>query len=121
MNGSQNQHIDQKPSLSLLFLPFLRLGITSVGGPAMTAYIRITAVEKKKWLDDSTFRAGVALCQVIPGATAMQVAAYVGLRTRGVAGAATTFIGFGLPAFLIMISLSALYVRTQNLPVVVSL
>jgi chromate transporter len=121
MNRSQCQHIDQKPSLPLLFLSFLRLGITSFGGPAMTAYIRMMAVEKKKWLDDSTFRAGVALCQVIPGATAMQVAAYVGLRTRGVAGAAATFIGFGLPAFLIMISLSALYVRTHNLPVVVSL
>ncbi len=87
----------------------------------MTAYIRRMAVEQKKWLDDPTFRAGVALCQVIPGATAMQVAAYVGLRTHGVAGAAATYIGFGLPAFLIMISLSALYVRTHNLPIVVSL
>lgn len=87
----------------------------------MIAYIRRMAVEQKKWLDDPTFRAGVALCQAIPGATAMQVAAYVGLRTRGVAGAAVTYIGFGLPAFLIMISLSALYVRTHNLPVAVSL
>jgi chromate transporter len=121
MNRSQFQQSNQKPSLLLLFLSFLRLGITSFGGPAMTAYIRIMAVEKKKWIDDSTFRAGVALCQVIPGATAMQVAAYVGLRMRGVAGAAVTFIGFGLPAFLIMISLSALYVRTHNLPIALSL
>jgi chromate transporter len=87
----------------------------------MTVYIRRMAVEQKKWLDDPTFHAGVALCQAIPGAIAMQVAAYVGLRTRGVAGAAATYIGFGLPAFLIMISLSALYVRTHNLPIVVSL
>lgn len=87
----------------------------------MIAYIRRMAVEQKRWLDDSTFRAGVALCQAIPGATAMQVAAYVGLRTRGVAGAAATYIGFGLPAFLIMITLSAMYVRTHNLPIAVSL
>lgn len=87
----------------------------------MIAYIRRIAVEQKKWLDDPTFRAGVALCQAIPGATAMQVAAYVGLRTRGVSGAAATYIGFGLPAFLIMISLSALYVRTHNLPIALSL
>lgn len=87
----------------------------------MIAYIRRMAVEQNKWLDDPTFRAGVALCQAIPGATAMQVAAYVGLRVRGVAGAAATYIGFGLPAFLIMISLSALYVRTHNLPITLSL
>lgn len=87
----------------------------------MTAYIHRMAVEEKEWLDDPTFRAGVALCQVIPGATAMQAAAYVGLRARGVAGAAATYIGFSLPAFLIMISLSALYVRAYNLPVAVSL
>ena len=74
----------------------------------MTAYIHRMAVEEEKeWLDDPTFRAGVALCQVIPGATAMQAAAYVGLRARGVAGAAATYIGFSLPAFLIMISLSS--------------
>ena len=111
----------QRPSLALLFISFFRLGLTSFGGPAMTAYIRRIAVENKKWLDDPTFRAGVALCQAIPGATAMQVAAYVGFRIRGVAGAAATYIGFGLPAFLIMISLSALYVRTHNLPIAVSL
>lgn len=87
----------------------------------MTFYIHRMAVEQKKWIDDPTFLAGVALCQAIPGATAMQVAAYVGLRTRGVAGAAATYIGFSLPAFLIMVSLSALYVKTHNLPVVVSL
>ena len=89
MNPSQN------PSLALLFISFLRLGLTSFGGPAMIAYIRRMSVEQKNWLDNGTFRAGVALCQAIPGASAMQMAAYVGLRTRGVAGAAVTYIGFG--------------------------
>jgi chromate transporter len=113
--------IPQRPSLSLLFISFFRLGMTSFGGPAMTAYIYRMAVEQKGWLDNPTFHAGVALCQVIPGATAMQVAAYVGLKTRGIVGAAVAYIGFSLPAFLIMISLSALYVKTHNLPIVVSL
>lgn len=87
----------------------------------MIAYIHRMAVEQKSWLDEETFRAGVALCQAIPGASAMQMAAYVGLRTRGIAGAAATYIGFGLPAFLMMLLLSALYAQTHNLPVVVSL
>ncbi|MHB8119520.1 MAG: chromate efflux transporter [Methanothrix sp.] len=111
----------QLPSLSMLFVSFLRLGATSFGGPAMIAYIHRMAVEQKSWLDDETFRAGVALCQVIPGASAMQMAAYVGLRTRGIAGAAVTYIGFGLPAFLMITLLSALYEQTHNLPIAVSL
>jgi chromate transporter len=115
MNPSQN------PSLSLLFISFLRLGLTSFGGPAMIAYIRRMAVEQKNWLDNETFRAGVALCQAIPGASAMQMAAYVGLRTRGVAGAAVTYIGFGLPAFLMIMLLSAIYKQTHNLSIAVSL
>jgi chromate transporter len=86
----------------------------------MVAFIRRMTVEQKHWLDEETFRDGVALCQMIPGATAMQVAAYVGLRTRGVLGASASFVGFGLPAFLLMMTFSALYTYTHSLPAVVS-
>jgi chromate transporter len=110
----------QSPSLSHLFFAFLRLGATAFGGPAMVAYIRKMAVEKNRWLDDHSARDGVALCQTIPGATAMQMSAYIGFRARGVGGAAASFIGFGLPAFLFMMILSALYVQTHTLPAVVS-
>ena len=79
------------------------------------------AVEKNHWLDDHSARDGVALCQTIPGATAMQMSAYVGFRARGVAGAGASFIGFGLPAFIFMMILSALYARTHTLPAVVSI
>jgi chromate transporter len=120
MEQSQYQHHNPNPSLFQLFTSFLRLGATAFGGPAMVAYIRKMAVEKKRWLDDQSAHDGVALCQTIPGATAMQMSAYVGLRARGVAGAAASFIGFGLPAFLFMMILSALYARTHTLPAVVS-
>jgi chromate transporter len=108
------------PSLAALFAAFLVLGLTAFGGPAMVAYIRELAVEKRRWVDRDSFDSGVALCQVIPGATAMQTAGYVGLRVRGVVGAAATFIGFGLPAFALMLALSALYARTHQLPIVLS-
>ena len=84
----------------------------------MVPYIGKMAVEDRRWLDEDTFRDGVALCQTIPGATAMQVAAYVGFRARGVAGTAVSFIGFGLPAFLLMVGLSAFYVSSHTLPAV---
>jgi len=110
----------ETPSLTHLFLSFLRLGVTAFGGPAMVAYIRKLAVEKNHWIGEQDARDGVALCQTIPGATAMQLTAYVGFRVRGVAGAAISFIGFGLPAVLFMIILSALYIRTHALPSVIS-
>ena len=108
-------------SLVKIFTRFLRLGLTAFGGPAMVAYIRSMAVEREKWLDDTTFNNGVSLCQAVPGATAMQVAAYVGLKIRGLAGAIAAFIGFGLPAFVLMMVLSALYMHMFTLPPVVSI
>lgn len=71
----------------------------------MTAYIRKMAVERKQWLDYESFQGGVALCQIIPGATAMQIAAYIGLKVNGVRGALVSYIGFGFPAFLLMLVL----------------
>jgi chromate transporter len=96
------------------------LGITSFGGPAMVAYIRRMVVEQKRWLNEASFRDGVALCQTIPGVISMQASAYTGLRVRGVLGALVSFIGFGLPAFSFMMVLSALYARHHSLPAVVS-
>jgi chromate transporter len=87
----------------------------------MVPYIRKMAVRQKGWLDSAVFDEGVALCQAIPGATAMQVTAYTGLRIRGAKGALAAFVGFGLPAFLLMMVLSALYVSTSDLPPVKAL
>jgi len=56
------------PTLSQIFAVFLRLQTTAFGGPI--ACIRKLAVERELWLDQNTFRNGVALCQTIPGATA---------------------------------------------------
>jgi chromate transporter len=108
------------PSLLRLFASFLRLGATAFGGPAMVAYIRKMAVEQNQWVDEATFQDGVALCQTIPGATAMQTAAYVGLRSRGLSGAVVCFVGFGLPAFSFMVFLSAAYAHAHDVPAVLA-
>lgn len=110
-----------RPSIFEIFKSFFRLGLTAFGGPSMVAYIRKMSVDQKGWLDKETFDYGVALCQMIPGATAMQTAAFVGLQARGVSGAAASFIGFGLPAFLLMMGIAAVYTVTDRLPVVVSI
>jgi len=109
----------QVPLFSL-FLAFLRLGLTAFGGPAMVAYIRDLAVRKKRWLSDEAFADGAALCQSIPGATAMQTAAYVGLRVGGTAGSLAAFVGFGLPAFVFMVVLSGFYTVSRDIQPVAS-
>lgn len=111
---------DLPPSVAEIFAAFLRLGISAFGGPAMVAYIRDLAVDRKHWLTDVSFRNGVALCQSLPGATAMQKAAYAGLRARGLKGAIAAYTGFGLPAFLLMVGFSVLYQRGHHLPAVAS-
>jgi chromate transporter len=87
----------------------------------MVAHIRELSIRRNRWLDEADFKSGVALCQSIPGAIAMQVAAYVGLRVRGISGALATYIGFGLPAFIFMLILSVLYARFNSLPKFISL
>lgn len=113
--------MSNKPAIRSLFLSFLRLGLTAFGGPAMVAYIKEMAVNSHKWLDEDKFKDGVALCQTIPGATAMQTAAYVGLRARGFVGALASFVGFGLPSFILMLILSSLYAKYHAIPKVISL
>ena len=87
----------------------------------MVAHIRELATRRHQWLDETDFKNGVALCQSIPGAIVMQLAAYVGLRVRGISGALAAYTGFALPAFILMLILSALYARFNSLPKFTSL
>ena len=109
------------PGDAVIFGSFLRLGITSFGGPAMIAHIKEMSVKRNGWLTEGTFRDGIVICQSLPGATAMQMAAYVGLRLGGVRGAFASYVGFGLPAFLLMLVLAVLYSGSREVPLVLSL
>ena len=109
--------INQKenPSYLNLFRSFFWMGLTAFGGLAMFAQVRKYVVDKRNWMDANTFDSGLALCQVIPGAIIMQLVAFIGLKLKGIRGAVVCFIGFGLPAFLIMFILSVLYKHTKNI------
>jgi chromate transporter len=105
-------------SLADLFLAFLRLGATAYGGPAMMAHLRAHLVDQRRWMAGEEFAEGMALCQVIPGATMVQMSTYIGYKLHGVPGAGAAACGFILPSFLAMTALSALYFRSAALPVV---
>jgi chromate transporter len=108
-------------SLPALLRGFLRLGATAYGGPAMMAYFRANLVERRAWIAAEDFDEGMALCQVIPGATMVQMSTYVGYRLRGTPGALVAALGFVLPSFLAMTLLSGLYFHSASLPVIQAL
>jgi chromate transporter len=108
-------------ALTRLFLAFLRLGATAYGGPAMMAYLKADLVGKRRWLSDQDFKEGMPLCQVIPGATIVQMCTYTGYCLRGIWGALVAAVGFVLPAFLTMTVLTALYFHAGSIPLVRSL
>jgi len=102
-------------SLGLLFARFLGLGATAYGGPAMIGQIKETAVRENGWIKEGEFMRGVALCQLIPGATMVQIVTYIGYRMRGIWGAVTAAIAFVLPAFIVLLVLSAIYFKFHSL------
>jgi chromate transporter len=108
-------------SLRLLFKRFLKLGATAYGGPAIAQQMKKMIVKDWGWLKEPEFMQGIALCQLIPGATFVQMSAYIGYRLRGVGGALACMAGFVLPAFVLMLILSAIYFRFGDLWIVQSL
>jgi chromate transport protein ChrA len=72
--------------LSLLFTRFLKLGATAYGGPAMNGQIKQVVVKDYGWIKEQEFLEGIALCQLIPGASMVQLVTYIGYRLRGIWG-----------------------------------
>src|SRR5579862_1522843 len=78
---------------------FLKLGISSFGGPiAHIGYFRDEFVVRRQWLDDSTYSDVVALCQFLPGPASSQVGFAIGLMRAGYWGALAAWSGFTLPS-----------------------
>ena len=99
-----------------VFLIFLRLGLTSFGGPvAHLGYFREEFVARRRWLTEDAFADLVALCQFLPGPASSQVGLALGLRQAGWGGALAAWLGFTLPSALVMALLGLGLVAGQGL------
>ena len=107
-------HIPE-PSLGKIARAFLHLGLTAFGGLAMVEPMRQMTVDKQGWLHQADFLDGLALCQLLPGATVVQLGTYIGYRLRQVAGALIAAAAFILPAFILMLVLSSLYFKYTDI------
>lgn len=87
-----------------VFLVFLRLGLTSFGGPvAHLGYFRDEFVTRKKWITDRDYADLVALCQFLPGPASSQVGMAIGVRRAGIAGLIAAWIAFTLPSAIVLV------------------
>jgi len=102
-----------------LFAVFLRIGaFTWGGGYAMLPLIRNEVVEKRKWITSSDFIDGIAVSQSVPGAIALNIAAFVGNRISGNSGAIVAVIGSALPSFISIVVISIFFLRFRELSMV---
>lgn len=96
-----------------IFLIFLRLGLTSFGGPvAHLGYFREEFVARRRWMEDSAYGDLVALCQFLPGPASSQVGMGVGLMRGGLKGALAAWLGFTMPSAIMLIVFALALART---------
>jgi len=96
---------------------FLWLGTAGFGGPiALAGHMQHDLVEDRRWITKQDYVEGLALAQLAPGPLAAQLAIYLGYVHSGILGATAVAIAFVLPSFLMVLALSAAYVRYGGLP-----
>jgi chromate transporter len=97
---------------------FLRLGATSYGGFAIMGVMQSELQERRSWVTKPRFVEGLAVVNMLPGATATQMAIFLGYARGGWWGAVAGGLGFVLPAFVIMLALSVAYATVGVSPIV---
>ena len=82
---------------------FLKLGLTSFGGPvAHLGYFRREFVVRRAWLDERAYADLVALCQFLPGPASSQTGFAIGLMRAGYLGGLAAWAAFTLPSAIAM-------------------
>src|ERR1035438_535022 len=96
--------IPRQDSTGNILLTFLKLGLTSFGGPvAHIGYFRQAFVERRRWLDETSFADLVAVSQFLPGPASSQVVFSLGLMRGGWLGGLAASAGFTLPSAIVMV------------------
>ncbi|MCM0754027.1 chromate efflux transporter [Desulfovibrio aminophilus] len=108
-----------KPTFSEALRVWLRIGLTSFGGPAgQIAMMNRMLVEERRWISEERFLHALNYCTLLPGPEAQQLATYIGWLLHGTRGGVAAGVLFVLPGFLVILLLSALYVTLGRVPAV---
>lgn len=105
----------KKLTAGQLFQVFLKLGLTSFGGPvAHLGYFRAEFVTRRRCLDDGGYADLVALCQFLPGPASSQVGIGIGISQAGLWGGVVAWAGFTLPSALVLILFASVVTSLQG-------
>jgi len=116
MTDSTNSVQQARGTPAEVFGAFLKLGLTSFGGPiAHLGYFRSEFVERRRWLDDRSYSDLVALCQFLPGPASSQVGMALGLSRAGWLGLLAAWVGFTLPSAIALILFAVGIAQYQGL------
>lgn len=116
MNRNPQRVQEQKAPLGAFLLYFLHLGTLGFGGPiALASRMQSELVEERGWIKGEDYLEGLSFAQLAPGPLAAQLAMYLGYVRAGVLGATAVGIAFIAPSFLMVVAISALYVRYNGL------
>src|ERR687898_531752 len=99
---------------SAIFTRFMKFGLLAWGGPAaQIAMTKRECVDEEGWVDEETFKKTLAVYQVLPGPEAHELCVYFGRIRGGKLGGFLAGLAFMLPGFLLMLTLSVLYVEAD--------
>jgi chromate transporter len=108
--------VPRTPTLAAFVAYFLRLGTVGFGGPiALAGAMQRELVEERRWVTKDEYVKGLALAQLAPGPLAAQLAIYLGWARAGIFGATLVACAFVLPSLLMVLAISAAYVRFGGL------
>ena len=88
---------------------FLKIGTTAYGGPAIMGVMQAEIQERRQWTSKPRFLEGLGLVNVLPGATMVQLAIFLGYQRAGWWGGLLAGLCFTAPAFVVMLVLAAAY------------
>ncbi len=107
---------DAPAGLAAIFAAFFWLGVTSFGG-GTAAWLYRAIVQRRRWVDDQTYLAGVGLSRVMPGSAGVNLTVQVGQRLRGGWGALAAVVGLLSGPLFVVVGLAAGFARIAGSPV----
>ncbi len=107
--------MNEPPSHLALALAFNRIALASFGG-GLSAWSREVVVRERGWITEEEFISASTICRILPGANQVNMAVFVGMKLRGVGGAAASVLGLIVVPMLLVLTAGAFYARYRELP-----
>ncbi len=105
----------QPPGLLELALTFNKIALASFGG-GLSAWSREVVVVERKWMTEEEFLSALTICRILPGANQINLAVFVGVKFRGIAGAFAASAGLIFIPVLIVLVMGWFYFTYSKVP-----